>query len=302
MAGPGLRAMERASDSGPRDPAYLHQLVQARLLAFQRIGAPLMAAVSDWRYVEDADESARTAEQDAALFGELVETTAAASSKLTDRLTGDNTGPGDWARWGIAAAASDIVTACFRATGKVPDQALMDRLIQGLGAVDQVADIDAFSAGEPVSGPDDEAEDALHLRVKGVAALAPVVGAVARFAFGEQPEALVGLVADRVHARAIRVARQLAPERCPLGDWRALYHGVFQAAAELYADCHYAEMDRLLDMTPEERDGYIKENGGRLSMDPVWAGFELRIDMLTALAENLNPPEITVIDPRNPGG
>ncbi len=281
------------------DTDAAHRLVRSRLLAFQKIGGPLMAAVSDWRYVEGSDDSERTAEQDAELFGKLVTVTGSLAAQLAEKLAPEDADDPamDWLRWGAATAASDIVTASFRALGAVPDASLIERLALALDTGDAPGDVAALGAEDALEPEPLGADETLRLQIRSLTALAPVVGAVARYAFGHDAEALVEQVAGRLHARSMRVARRLAPESCSLEDWQALYLGVFAASAELYADCHYAEMDRLLDMNSEERRNYADEHGERLPMDPVWAGFELRVGMLTGLAENLTPPPVTVIDP-----
>lgn len=100
----------------------------------------------------------------------------------------------------------------------------------------------------------------------------------------------MGEVSQTVSAKVAEVARRLAPDPCPRSDWQALCVGVMDAAGNLYADAHYAEMDRLLDMTEAERAEYVEAEGGQIPLAPVWDAFDLRMSMLTALADAIEIP------------
>lgn len=257
--------------------------VRARLLAFQKIGAPLLAAVSDWRFAADGANN-RTAEGDAALFAQLVESTVAISRKAAEKMGAKNRSEDDWIRWGLASAAADIVTAHYRATGRPMAALAADKLIE---AIDKVTD----PVNNPLKTvPKLEQDVVTALRLKMFDALAPVVGAVARFSFGYDEHALILDVAGKLHKTAAEIAAALSPDNCPEAEWATLYEGLLAAAAELYADCHYAEMDRLLDMSPDERAAYVREHGNAVPIEPVWQAFELRVSMLTTVAVHLKVP------------
>lgn len=265
---------------------------------FQKIGAPLMVAVTEVRaYGEGA---AHSPDGDAEMLSQLVAATAAVSKAAAAELGAAKGADAVWARWAIAAAAARLVAAHYRATGAplpVEEGARIASAIQttqvlmngptgplGNGLPARLAE----STG-PEQGP-------VALQVNLLYALAPVVGAVARFAFSYTEQALVADIAKRLQASAAETAAALAPGASP-SELSALYQAVLEACGQLYAECHYGEMDRLLDMSAEERAAYADDNGGQIPLTPVWQAFDLRLDLLKTIAANLQAPAGLSIDP-----
>ncbi len=281
-------------DSG-RSPAEVALIT--RLRVFQRIGAPLLSAINDWRFFGDTGGEDRGPEDEAALFAALLEATTAISEAFAEILAREaGSVPEDWMRWHLAAAISDIVTAHFRATGQPLDEDTANTVLTGLEKL--------LSLG-PGLPPDDlnrrvgelAEQRSVAARIKGITALAPVVAAIGRFAFGRDPEALAEETTATLHDKAGAIARHLAPEACHEDDWHAFFVGILTAVCELYADCHYAEMDRLLDMEASAREAYLEAHDGTMPLDPVWRSFESRLSMLTILAERFTLPTAGAIDP-----
>lgn len=262
------------------------QKVAALVRAFQKVGAPLMVAVTEVRaYSEEPD--AGSAAGDADVFARLVESTADVARHAARRLGAGDVPGQDWIRWEIAASAARVVAANYRATGGPmgPDDA--ERLAEVVAAGE------VFAAG-PGKPPAVAADDAAAARIHMLGALAPVIGAVARFSFGYAEHVLVGEVAARLQTTAAATARLLLSDLGTAAA-RPLYNAVLETAGQLYAECHFGEMDRLLDLSAEERARYAEEHGGQVPMTPVWQAFDLRMEMLAAMARHLHVPDLSQV-------
>ncbi len=273
-------------DSRPNSRQERDARLRARLLAFQRIGAPILSAIADWRYVDpDSVPEARTEEDDARLFAQMLDSTVTVANNAAEAMGAADGPEDDWMRWSLASALSNIVTAHFRATGRVLSVDDSERVV---GAIDYGGTrVESFQLADERGR--DRAIRSLRIRI--VDAMAPVVGAVARFSFGRDAHGLVVQVTDTILSYAAEVTDRLAPASWSDEEWASMYKGVLHAACDLYADCHYAEMDRLLDMTPQERSQYVRQHEMDVPMEPVWKAFETRLSMLTTVVENLDLPD-----------
>lgn len=283
-----------AKAAGPEFEDSARQQTAALLKAFERIGAPLITAVSEVQSWSGPETD--TPEQDAELLARLISTTVSVSQKVADRIGAQQHPDADWVRWSVAAVMSPVVATQYRVTGKPLNDREADRIVSAVDAVSAFA-ADYTEGGYGRSALELDDEPAAGLRIKAVNALVPVIGAIARFAFGHSEQKLIRDVlqalqerVDRVTARLLDTA--LAPEE------RARFElGILNAAGQLYAECHYAEMDRLLDMSAEERADYAQEHNNTLPMGPVWDAFDLRMEMLMTVATHLRPTQNSRIHP-----
>lgn len=274
------------------------QRTAALLKAFERIGAPLITAVSEVQSWSGPD--GESPEHDAELLARLISTTVSVSQKVADRIGAQQHPDADWVRWSVAAVMSPVVATQYRVTGKPLDDREAGRIVS---TVDAVA---AFAAGYTEGGYGRAAlelddEPAAGLRIKAVNALVPVIGAIARFAFGHQEQTLIREVLQALQSRVDRATERLLDDRADAEEHVRFELGILNAAGQLYAECHYAEMDRLLDMSPEERADYAREHNNTLPMDPVWEAFDLRMEMLMTVATHLRPTQNSQIHPPEEG-
>lgn len=287
---------EKAPGPELQDPA--RQRTAALLKAFERIGAPLITAVSEVQSWSGPDDD--TPEHDAELLARLISTTVSVSQKVADRIGAQQHPDADWVRWSVAAVMSPVVATQYRVTGKPLNDRDAGRIVS---AVDAVA---AFAGDYTEGGYGREAlelddEPAAGLRIKAVNALVPVIGAIARFAFGHPEQTLIRDVLQALQGRVDRVTQRLLDDRANAEERVRFELGILNAACQLYAECHYAEMDRLLDMSPEERADYAREHNNTLPMEPVWDAFDLRMEMLMTVATHLRPTQNSQIHPPEEG-
>ena len=86
------------------------------------------------------------------------------------------------------------------------------------------------------------------------------------------------------------MTRALAPAGATPEQWRMLCWNILRASGQIYTECHYAEADRLLYMSPEERTAYFAQHGNIVPMTQVWQAFNQRMAMLATLATYLDVP------------
>ncbi|MBL3676687.1 MAG: hypothetical protein JKP92_04110 [Alphaproteobacteria bacterium] len=212
----------------------------ADLLTFCRsVAAPLVAAAAG----EDGAEKA--AQATAALLAR----TATAGVDIGRLLGGD--AEKDGGRLALAALAAPLVAGLYeKGAHTVPDEAAMAKVVESMRAVAAFAqgfgDIQVSTPEGPVAT---------------LAALAPVVGAVAADPLGAEPEALVKDLAEKLRAQAEALSAALGA-----GDEAAL----LPALAPLYVACHREAKD------PEG----------------AWAAFAERAAMLEVLAKSMAAPPV----------
>lgn len=222
-------------------------------------------------------------EGDAAAFAQLVESAAELGRSAAKQLGAAAQKGDDWIRFTLAGAASSVIAAHYRATGKpiAPADAAAFAL-----AVSKAS----TSLAEVMPIPPETAYDETYMRAKMLGAMAPVVAAVARYAFGRSEHVLLMEIATRLQRSAAEVAQELIGNSVSSDQWHLMYATALEVAGHMYAESHYAEADRLVEMIPEERAAYLARNGNQIPMDPVWASFEQYIAMLTALISHLETP------------
>ncbi len=258
--------------------------IERQLLVFRRIAAPLMAVVAGW---SGREQEANSLNQSAVQFAELIDSTISLNHHISGTLRLDETASDS--RWLAAASAAEIVAAHYRATSRALSQDEATDVVTALkGAV--LKSLDGLAMP---TGTQDENASLLGRSLK---ALAPSASAIARFSFGRDPMELLAEVARRLTAIATDVAGKLGrSEAGGGGAGSPLYYAVLEVAGEFYMESHFTEMDRLLEMAPEERKEYVQAHNRKIPMEPVWERLGLRMGMLEALTAYLpgadGPPQ-----------
>ena len=245
-----------------------------RLMVFRKIAAPLMAAVSGWSHADEAGDE--TTARNAAEFGRLIDSTVAVNREIVERLQLDEADGN--ARWIAASATAEIIAAHYRATTRALTGSEAVPLIETLTrAVEET--LSGFDVSG--SGMDPVASDIVGSSLR---ALAPAASAIARFSFGRDAMELLAEVTQHLTTLSLQITARLLydqPDSRP-GE-SPLYLAVLEVAGEFYMESHFAEMDRLLEMPPEERRQYVSAHNKRIPMEPVWSALELRLSMIEAM-------------------
>jgi hypothetical protein len=267
------------------DPAAQARM-QTLLASFRQIGLPLLQALSE----APAAEGGKTVRLDGKQFGALIDATVTLSRELAANLSAKEDQCDAWVRWALAGSASQIVASNFQATGEV----MTPEAAKHLAAI-TIELQNRFKAQIP-AGNEPIPNTIATFRAKMMEAMVPVVGAVARYAFGRAEHALLAEVAEKLVKTADQVTRALAPSGCTPEEWRLLCWNVLRAAGQIYAESHYAEADRLLYMNADEREAYYAQHNNVPPMTQVWQAFNQRMAMLATLATYLEVPSSAQLD------
>jgi hypothetical protein len=249
--------------------------MQALLTAFRQLGLPLLQAVGE---AQSKDGNPGTG-INTAILGPLVDSTVMLSQKLAGQLGASEDQVDAWVRWALAGAASQVVGAAYKTSGKPMTAEEADHI--AAIAVDLQ---NKFKAQIPPGQ-----ENLPNTMV-------PVVGAVAQYSFGRSEHALLAEVAEKLVKTADQVTRALAPTGATPEEWRLLCWHVLKAAGQIYTEAHLGEADRLVYMEPEERAAYFAQHGQIVPMLQVWQSFNQRMAMLATLATYLEVPESARLD------
>lgn len=256
------------------------------LTTFRQVGMPLLQAVTE---VPPADGAASPS-VNMSHMGALIDSTVTLSAELAAQLGAGEEQLDAWVRWSLAGAASQVVAASFKATGRAmtPEEAAYLASI----AIELQSKFKAQipAANEPVPNT------VATFRAKMMEALVPVVGAVAQYSFGRAEHALLAEVAEKLIKNADQITRALAPSGSTPEEWRLLCWNVLKAAGQIYTESHYAEADRLLYMNPDERAAYFAQHGNVVPMTQVWQAFNQRMAMLATLVTYLEIPPSTQLE------
>ena len=252
------------------------------LAAFRHIGMPLLQALAEAHNTSGGEQAPATLNVEK--YGALIDSTVVLSHELAAKL-GDGEDQLDAAvRWALAGSASQVVAASYRATGHVlpPEEA---KRLSEIAATLQ----DKFKNQIPSNG-ETVPNSVATFRAQMMEAMVPVIGAVAQYAFGRAEHALLAEVAEQLVKSADQVTRSLAPAGATPEQWRLLCWNILRASGQIYAECHYAEADRLLYMNPEDRAAYFAQHNNVVPMTQVWQAFRQRMAMLATLAMYLDVP------------
>ena len=261
-------------------------LVQVGVL--EKIAAPLMAfvieATTSGKLVapEDRNNLRFEAEKIAALLGRSVQLSADLAGRMELRETDETS---DGLRLSVLALSSSLLAGQFRASGKIPGEHEVVRVVTALEAVLTFSD-NFVASDEAVMRlaqlvPGGQAVDDVQASLQMVNILVPVVNTIAAFSFGRPEKKLV----QEVSARLVQKAQELRsrfgsgkPEASNSVEELMILSGL----VDVYIQCHQAETEKLMEMKEGERNR-LAQAGGKFSMESVWEGFEVRVCMLEAL-------------------
>ena len=232
----------------------------------EKIGAPLAAAIEAVP-LKGEDTEVEAAKIMAQMMGQAVQISIALNASLN--ITESDEGQADSTRLALAALAAPLLADFYRQNERVPEDQDIKRIIKAQEAV--LAFAENFSAASEeksrLTTIDHDAPffDETQVSLAVLQALTPVIGAIAEFPFGQSETKLLQDVADRLKTDAADIAKN-----GKLGEVMAV-----KALAQLYADCHRAETQRLASASDENR--------GELSLDPVWEAYRIRVAMIDAV-------------------
>ena len=245
---------------------------QFLLQLLQKLGAPLMRAVSSQPNADD------TGEKDASVLAALLSESVKAGISLSQAMNlKTDDGDADAIRVCLATLAGGLIASSYEQTGRIPSETEGRRISKALEAVIVFADNFAPAAehAQRLKTLDDTPPffDAVQTNIYAVHALLPAIAAIGEFSFGQSETKLIQDVSERLGANAKDMQGSLGGNANPMGEIVVL-----QALGQVYAGVHRAETKRL------------KAQGGdsaAASMESVWAAFDKQKTMLDVLVQSM---------------
>jgi len=270
----------------------MNQRAQLTVQILEKIGAPLMAAVTDiytrTSPAAGADDVAAQAQRLAELLAKTILTSTQLSARLNLQAAPESN---EALSLALAALCADLIAAQYRQTGKVPDEMDIKRAVMALEAV--ISFGDNFTLGaEPILRlvalePGVEPADEAQIELQYLNALVPVVNAVADYSFGQQEKKLAQDIAERLITQAAGLRRIFTNEPAESKGAKQAELKILRGLALVYVECHEAEKRRLLTLDDAARAQALQAGGGTLSVAPVWQAFDLRLSMMEHLGASL---------------
>jgi hypothetical protein len=214
----------------------------------------------------------------AVAFTKLMDATVALDRHVVSALELDEQVPS--ARWLAAESIANLVSSYYLSTGSVLSSSDAGPIIDALK--DTLSSSPDFGTeGQPQSDPES---------VKTLKALTPAIIAVAQFSFGRNALELIREVTQKLIGLATEISARLSGIDGNPVNKSDLYIAVLEITGEFYKASHFSEMERFIQMAPEERRAYVAQHNRKIPMEPVWELLEIRLAMLEAVAGYLPQP------------
>jgi len=195
----------------------------------------------------------------------------------------------DTLRVALAGLAGPLVAGQFRKRGQIPEGTDVKKITGALQAVLTFSDNFAPTPETVERLKKIEAEgqivDGYQTQIQYMQAFIPVIEAIAAFPFGQAEAKLIMDVSDRLVKKSVELREALLPGVGDEAIEKRAELGLLRALAHLYSACHKAETEKVLNMDEDARTA-------GLSMDPVWAAFDVRAAMLESLAAKMVPGHV----------
>lgn len=269
----------------------MDQRSQYLIQILEKIGAPLLGAVADVSArQEKAAPTARNQDElargDAQRVAELLAKAIQVSIDLGKSMDlASMPDQGESLRLALAAVAGDIVAGQYRTLARVPAEADIRRAITALEAVltfsenfipspENIARLQEIKAQGVVA-------DASQTIVQSMQAFLPVVNAIGAFPFGQPEQKLIQDISERLLSVMYELTQKIFGNTLNETSRPFAELAILRSLAQIYADSHIGEMNRLMSMGEETR---MQQP---LTLDPVWAAFDARVAMLEVLSLSL---------------
>ena len=260
----------------------MNQRTEYLLQVLESIGSPLMISI-----LQAPGRMADEMQNDTLRLAELLAKTTQASIEMSQAMDlGAQPDQGDALRVALAALASRLVGSYYQHSGRAPGEGDLKKMTAAMQTVltfsenfspgpDAAIRMENLPArGQQVDGP--------QVSLQYIHAFIPVVNAISAFSFGQAEQKFVMDISGRILERAAALRDALFPGLAPADGTRAEL-ALVTALADIYSRCHNAETARLMALSEQER------MAGGPGPEIVWNAFNLRVDLLAALATSLVP-------------
>lgn len=261
------------------------------LQVLEKLATPLVAAISEvsvrqMMIPDPAQQGSMRPEAEyvAGLLTKSTQTSIGLSGMVDMKLPENEA---DSLRLALTSLASPLMANIYRLAGRTPTDAEIERVTAAMNAVVGYADNFAPAADADVRMSQIEVDffpsDATQITMMYMNALLPAVNSIMAYPFGQSEKKLVQDVADRLVRESKLLRMRIFPDM-PEGNMAAKADlALLRMAAQIYSQCHFAEMAKLMATDEQVRQGMAP------AMTTLWQSFILRMQMLEVLGEALLP-------------
>jgi len=250
------------------------------------IGLPLISAII--KTVKTDDQEKAVADMAA-----LLERTIDQSEEIQSTLVvSEEDMKNIYVRISMAALSSQLVSAQYEQNGKLPSDSDMKRSVSSMDALQAFADryglIEAINSEYKFETP--EARRAINNMVKltYLEYFSPLADAIGTFSFGETETKMMQNVSEKLRNNANKVRIDILGDDMPDEHKKAAELSILKVVVELYSSCHKAETARIMALPEGDRSTEKSE----IQIENIWAGYEKRLSMLSAVTKGILPDDI----------
>jgi hypothetical protein len=270
------------------DPQSPEHRQAALIQLFEKLGVPLVNAITAVEMWRDPDTQVQQGDQDifyASTLASLLNRSVALSTELTKKLELTPTSD-EKHRIDLAGVSSMMVAHQYALTARVPEETDVPKITASFETVLSFADY--FSTKQLKHNSELGEEDLL---VEAMEAFVPLVQTIGRFAFGRNQNTLVSEVLEQLSRRVDDMTDALGAD-ISAGSFRRKKMDILKSAAQLFTLCYEAEMnvmihkqggDTLNPAATGVNDEKIQE-----TLDIIWQQFDARITLLRGVLSFIN--------------
>ena len=261
------------------------------LQALEKLATPLVAAISEvsvrQMIVPDPKQSGSMRPEAEQVAGLLTKSTqmSIGLSNLVDMKLPD--GEADSLRLALTSLASPLMANIYRLAGRTPTDGEIDRVNSAMTAVMNYADGFAPAGDANVRMAQIDTDffptDPTQVTLLYMNALLPAVNSIMAYSFGQPEKKLVQDVSERLVREAKVLRGRIFPDLPEGPDAAKADLALLRMTAQIYSQCHFAEMAKLMATEDQVRQGMAP------AMTTLWQSFILRMQMLEILGDALIP-------------
>lgn len=261
------------------------------LQVLEKLAAPMVAAISEvsvrQSLVPDPAQPGAMrpeAEQVAGLLTKSTQLSIGLSGLVEMKV---DEAEADSLRLALTSLASPMMSNIYRLTGRAPNDAEIQRVVDAMGAVASYSESYRAAADATVRMSQIDADffpsDDSQVTLLYMSALLPVVNSIMAYSFGQPEKKLVQDVTERLVRESKFLRAKMFPD-VPEGQMAAKADlALLRMAGLIYSQCHFAEMAKLMATEDQVRQGMAP------TMTTLWQSFILRMQMLEVLGDALVP-------------
>ncbi|MBK66694.1 MAG: hypothetical protein CMP22_01015 [Rickettsiales bacterium] len=270
------------------------QLETIRQVGLPLIGASIEVNSKKFQVSPELKELNNRLQEDAHILSSLVKITMSLIRGVSSRLSINDPDKSVAVRLVLSGFVSPVVSDYYKITGNLPDDEGIDYITSQIDSVLDNIDMASWLSGSAeqiyqqkiFSANSYNSSDNQTFSTNTIEASLPILQAVNRFAFGQDPKVLIPEIVDYVVKSVQSLANNIDNKDGSKKEYN-LSGSLIKAATQLYADCHYEEIERISTLDDQEQQDYLATYGG-YSLEPVIDAYKARMNMLQIIAEHLS--------------